>query len=417
LTYTVAASNAPDAIKASANYLCDGVADDVQIQAAITALSTLGGVVSLSPGTFYCSSPITIDAQSVMLMGQGASTTILQFTFASPDYCLKIGSVSLTNNCTFKDFKILGDGVNTTRGVQVGASTTHLSFYSIRIDGVTHTSFRAESGSSQMYAEFVIATNPATYGFHIFAIASTFINCYALGGNTAYGFRLVGSGTVLINCIADKVMNGFDIAAYAEGCVLIAPYAEECEIGINISASAPYQSKGLKITGGIVAECNHATNPAVYVGRSDGTTIVGLYIKSALSNIGISVAATATQCRIINCYIATTTKYVIAAGADVSIESTDALVTFAADDSSPSVLAQHFFKTANVNPTTITMFDNGYIGQEIKVIIDDANTTIDFTGTNLKGNAGVDWSPSSGDFLTAVFDGTSWFCTCIDATA
>jgi hypothetical protein len=63
------------------------------------------------------------------------------------------------------------------------------------------------------------------------------------------------------------------------------------------------------------------------------------------------------------------------------------------------------------------MFDDGIDGQVIRVIINDANTTIDFTGTNLKGNAGADWSPGSGDWMECVFDGNSWFCSVHDCTS
>lgn len=87
------------------------------------------------------------------------------------------------------------------------------------------------------------------------------------------------------------------------------------------------------------------------------------------------------------------------------------VITFASTDTTPSVAGCNLFKTSNGSPTTITMFDNGYIEQKIHVIIGDPDTTIDFTGTNLKGNGGVDWAAGQGDWLEAVFDGTNWYCT------
>lgn len=95
---------------------------------------------------------------------------------------------------------------------------------------------------------------------------------------------------------------------------------------------------------------------------------------------------------------------------------TETFQTFTANDATPSVARGRKFKTANSGATTVTMFDDGEDGQEIFVIINDANTTIDFTGTNLKGNAGVDWTPGSGDTLIAVYDGTNWYCQ-IDNTS
>jgi hypothetical protein len=86
-------------------------------------------------------------------------------------------------------------------------------------------------------------------------------------------------------------------------------------------------------------------------------------------------------------------------------------IDFSANDATPSVAAGTVFRTANTLATTITAFDDATRGKEIIVFIGDANTTIDFTGTTLKGNGGADWSPSSGDFLRGIFDGTNWRCS------
>jgi murein DD-endopeptidase MepM/ murein hydrolase activator NlpD len=59
---------------------------------------------------------------------------------------------------------------------------------------------------------------------------------------------------------------------------------------------------------------------------------------------------------------------------------------------------------------TYTDFLNGYPGQELRIIANDANKTFDFTGTNLKGNNGVDYAAAAGDAIFAVFDGTNWYC-------
>jgi hypothetical protein len=91
--------------------------------------------------------------------------------------------------------------------------------------------------------------------------------------------------------------------------------------------------------------------------------------------------------------------------------------TFTDGDATPSVLEATVVKTANTTATTITDLDDGYVGQTVKVIIGDANTTIDFTSSGLKGNGGADWSPTTGDHMTCVYDGTDWYCDVSDNTA
>jgi hypothetical protein len=90
--------------------------------------------------------------------------------------------------------------------------------------------------------------------------------------------------------------------------------------------------------------------------------------------------------------------------------------SFTDADDTPSVKGGLNFKTANTGATTITDFDDGIDGQTIFVIINDANTTIDFTASGLKGNAGSDWTPGSGDTMRCTYDGTDWYCV-IDNTS
>jgi hypothetical protein len=67
----VAAVDAPAWVIESADYVCDGTADQVQIQAALDALPATGGKVELSSGTFNISSSILVQKDSTMLIGAG----------------------------------------------------------------------------------------------------------------------------------------------------------------------------------------------------------------------------------------------------------------------------------------------------------------------------------------------------------
>lgn len=70
-------------------------------------------------------------------------------------------------------------------------------------------------------------------------------------------------------------------------------------------------------------------------------------------------------------------------------------LTAADGDTTPSVANAKSLTTANTSSTTITGLDDMVKGQEVLLLINDSNTNIDFSGTNLKGNGGVDVSPAT----------------------
>ena len=77
----------------------------------------------------------------------------------------------------------------------------------------------------------------------------------------------------------------------------------------------------------------------------------------------------------------------------------------------PNVLGTGILRTGNTTPTIIGNFTNAFSGQEFIVVFNDSNTTVDFTGTNLKGNGGVDWTPGINDHMTVKKVSGTFYCT------
>jgi hypothetical protein len=86
------------------------------------------------------------------------------------------------------------------------------------------------------------------------------------------------------------------------------------------------------------------------------------------------------------------------------------LTTLTADSATPSVLNGDFFTTANTVPTTYTNFTDGVEGQNIWILANDNNTTIDFSGSSINGNTGVDNTLSPGDHISCRKAGNYWYC-------
>jgi hypothetical protein len=88
-TKVVCASNAQD--KAQCDYLADGTADQVQIQAAIDDLPATGGTVVLSDGVFNTNDEIFWDKNAVTLMGQGVEATEISCSSSTVD-AIRVGT-------------------------------------------------------------------------------------------------------------------------------------------------------------------------------------------------------------------------------------------------------------------------------------------------------------------------------------
>lgn len=86
------------------------------------------------------------------------------------------------------------------------------------------------------------------------------------------------------------------------------------------------------------------------------------------------------------------------------------LLTFPVNSQTPSIKSGNVFRTANTGPTKISTFRDGLAGQKIMVIFGDSKTTVGFKKSELKGNNGMDWRPSEGDWMECLFDGTRWYC-------
>jgi parallel beta-helix repeat protein len=114
-TIIVAANDSKD--KTSADYVCDGVNDQVEINAAINDLPTFGGRVILLEGNYNISSSIQILKNYVTLEGQGEGT-ILFLTNNANVRVIQVGNGTTSfEGITIKNLKINGNKANQTTSV------------------------------------------------------------------------------------------------------------------------------------------------------------------------------------------------------------------------------------------------------------------------------------------------------------
>lgn len=102
-SFIVAASDSRD--KARADYVCDGTADEVEINTAINDLPAGGGGIQLLEGTYTLSSRIVISKNNVSIVGMGKATQIRPILTYAELYLIYAD----TKECLlFKDFFMNG---------------------------------------------------------------------------------------------------------------------------------------------------------------------------------------------------------------------------------------------------------------------------------------------------------------------
>lgn len=117
VTLVVAASNASASSKAGADYVCDGTADQVQIQVALNAVETVQGRVLLSEGTFTISSLIQIPDYCT-LEGQGYGTLIYMANGSNTNPLYGKSTPNATH-ITIANLRVDQNGLNQTSGVSI----------------------------------------------------------------------------------------------------------------------------------------------------------------------------------------------------------------------------------------------------------------------------------------------------------
>jgi len=166
-TITVAANDSSAASKSRADYICDGIDDQHEIQAAIDALPARGGTVQLTEGTFNCAGSV-LPRTHTILKGKGDQTTHLVFTNS--------GLIWLKDDfILLEGFRVTGSGYS-GRSVHMGVLYITASHIGIRnITATADNSIQAvfcvhstkEYNKNIEYITFTgcVADEPGTFGF------------------------------------------------------------------------------------------------------------------------------------------------------------------------------------------------------------------------------------------------------------
>jgi len=121
-TLVVAASNSSSLAKKQADYVCDGTDDEAEINAAIDALSSSGGLVLLLEGTYYINNSISLadGDDNITITGQGCGTVLkIPDNHSQTFYVISaVGSADTLTNIHIRDLQIDGNKDNVASSTQ-----------------------------------------------------------------------------------------------------------------------------------------------------------------------------------------------------------------------------------------------------------------------------------------------------------
>lgn len=251
-TIVVAANDAPDGVKNQADYVCDGTADDVEIQAADAA----GARVQLTEGTYNLSTSYIV-SDNVTIVGFGRGTTLTG--------CSPIITVSGVEGVIIANMNLNGAS-SYAKAIYV-ETAIRPTIDNVHAYGFTDTAFDIESltantddggiiancnaydntgiglalGDSGGNAEYNVISNSSfshnSVGIKIVSNNNTITgtNC---DNNILYGYWITGARNTLIGGTANhNTYNGIIITGGANTNIQGMVVTQNGENGINMGAS------------------------------------------------------------------------------------------------------------------------------------------------------------------------------------
>ena len=196
------------------DYLCDGTADQTEINAAITALPATGGEIVILDGTYNITAKIDVTKDNVSIKGNG-NATILKRMF---DSSVKEGVITLTgrSGCKIANLQIEGNKATYTASYNYG-----IYIYSSS-DNNTVTGNTCNNNNSGIYLDGSDnntvtgnTCNNNTYGIRLFSSSNNTITGNTCNNNSDYGIYLYSSSSN--NTITGNTCNNNNSGIYLDG--------------------------------------------------------------------------------------------------------------------------------------------------------------------------------------------------------
>jgi len=266
-TIVVAASNSTTP---SGDYVCDGTADEVEINLAIVALGASGGEVVLLDGTFTVATSITL-ASNVTLSGQGRNTIITTATDNIDIITATGGGGSELTHIILRDFLVRG--FETGNKNDEGILWTFVDTSKIINVWIEHNGERG--------LHLVTCDNNEIENVHTF---SNFLDGLMLDTCTF---------TKLINCISNvNTQRGMDILSSPDTDIVTPTCYNNDSGGATYSGIHIQSSDRSTVVG---ARCSTNGLHGLYIFRTDHCAVIGGEFNNQNTGDGINITGDGTD--------------------------------------------------------------------------------------------------------------------------
>lgn len=290
-TCVVAAS---DSIrKESANYVCDGTADEVEINQALNALPAAGGKVLLLAGTYTLAGGVLMPLSAV-LAGEGNGTVVKLRNGHNANVSL-IKNKDYAHKTCIRDLSIDGNKEGQTSGNVIGIewageSLANLTAYHrMHNVGITNTNlgvFLQFTHSCSIFQNMlsgsggILITRVSTNA----SVIGNTINYVAVGSGDGVVIQSEDSTLVKVNgtlVVGNQMQNcqrGVHIGEGTQMCVVESNAISSCHIGISIASAS---NETLRLATGHLISGNSVIAPQTTAIEMTG---VGVYSASVVGN-------------------------------------------------------------------------------------------------------------------------------------
>ena len=232
------------------DYLCDGTADDAEINAAVTALPIAGGEVLILDGTYNIASVIKITSRSNISIRGNGNATILKRMYDSTA-ATNFGSITLTTAtyCCIKDLQFDGN------------KATYIGNYNFGIYVSTNSHYTTILGNT--------SNNSSSTGIYVRDSNGCITSGNITSNNTAAGIRIYTVDTTVVSGNTSNNNNniGYDLTYFNNSIFSGNTSNNNSGRGIYLGRSDNSTFSGNTINGNV--------NKGIYVDLTDNSTIAG----------------------------------------------------------------------------------------------------------------------------------------------